>query len=242
MKFELNKNLDINELKNKFNIDQKVEVRNLLTDECANFLYENLIEVTDDNWMFEYNRFGTNNSRFYLSEENKQRVVQITKDVYESYSKGRYVYMFDRYEPWYKKNISKHEHLFCEFNEFMTSDSVLDLIAKITNINKEDKYAGHSGFTRYPKNSFLGIHGDGTCGEVVALYQLTKDWNVENGGLLHFVSDDKTQITHVYQNDFNKLILFKYNNHQSALHFVSHVKKDTKSKRLAYGCCYGKAK
>jgi Rps23 Pro-64 3,4-dihydroxylase Tpa1-like proline 4-hydroxylase len=86
----------------------------------------------------------------------------------------------------------------------------------------------------YLPGDFLSPHIDSPNGTLGFVYQLTKNWLPQYGGLLHFMDDEKEVIERVEIPTFNTLTLFYLPPGKGKWHFVSHVAPGVPELRLSY--------
>jgi SAM-dependent methyltransferase len=84
----------------------------------------------------------------------------------------------------------------------------------------------------YEPGDFLSAHTDKGNGKVAFVWNLTKNWRPQYGGLLHLLSSDWARIESTINPAFNSLVLFDVRGEGRA-HFVSEVIAGVTEKRLA---------
>ena len=78
------------------------------------------------------------------------------------------------------------------------------------------------------------MHSDGDNGQVGFVYNISKNWRPEWGGMLHFLKQgDSNYVEKVVSPRYNALILFDLSTTAGADHFVSHV-NTSQAKRLSF--------
>ena len=82
----------------------------------------------------------------------------------------------------------------------------------------------------YDSGDWLSSHHDTPNGKIGFIYQLSKDWKLEYGGILHYIADNGS--IRAFVPEFNTLELFTINEKDS-LHCVTEVMENCPSKRLA---------
>ena len=63
--------------------------------------------------------------------------------------------------------------------------------------------------SKYRSGHFLSPHSDKGNGRLAFVISLSKDWMPQYGGLLHFLSQDRTQIINTVCPIFNNMVIFK---------------------------------
>jgi len=117
--------------------------------------------------------------------------------------------------------------------ELWRNEMFLSTISYITGEEEQLIWDRDRTFTsKYEEGDFLNRHTDHNHGRVAFVYQLTKDWNVQHGGLFHRLPDwqnvDKTVVP-----QFNQLTLFDVSG-EGVPHMVTPVANGIKNARMGY--------
>jgi len=120
----------------------------------------------------------------------------------------------------------------CKFREWLLSDELLSFMENISG----ERYTSYNTMfaSKYTEGCFLSPHTDHSNGDIGFVYQLTKDWKPQWGGLLNFMDDSGKMITSVEVPTFNSLTLFHLPGGSGKWHYVSHVNPGVEAARLAY--------
>ena len=126
------------------------------------------------------------------------------------------------------KNIS-----FFEFNlrKILNSKHVIDMLNEITGLNL--KGITTLFLSKYKSGNFLSPHSDKGNGRLAFVINLTKFWKPQYGGNLHFMNDERTEITDTFTPEFNNFVIFNVPEGDGVPHYVSHVVQNVKVSRYA---------
>jgi Rps23 Pro-64 3,4-dihydroxylase Tpa1-like proline 4-hydroxylase len=86
--------------------------------------------------------------------------------------------------------------------------------------------------SKYRSGHFLSPHSDKGNGRLAFVISLSKDWMPQYGGLLHFLSQDRTQIVNTVCPVFNNMLIFKVDDIEKP-HYVSHVASNVLFNRIS---------
>lgn len=208
-----------------------VTIRDFLTPENAECLHRFFNAEMPETWWSSSSFPGVDGGISYVRNcpENQEAIADDKRRVSELFSRGQYAYHFHRTVGDHYEDCTCPE---CEFRRWLVSAECLDFLEAATGIR-------HSGYntmfaSRYVDGCFLSPHHDENLGSIGLVYQLTKDWRPEWGGLLHFMSDDRATVERTEVPTFNSLTLFYLPEGKGKWHYVSHVAPEVKAKRLAY--------
>ena len=145
-----------------------------------------------------------------------------TDNVNEMMTSNQFTYRFSR---------TNWRHL--ELIKLWESKMFISALSYITGNETELSWHSDSTFTsKYEEGDFLSIHTDENHGRVAFVYQITKDWLPQNGGLFQRLPDwiniDKTVVP-----QFNQLTLFDVSG-QGVPHMVTSVANGVKNVRMGY--------
>jgi len=151
------------------------------------------------------------------------------KAAYERASQG-FHFSYDRYLMVNALRDGRDPHLILHaVIEFFNSEPFFEFIRYFTGDSQICMVGGQA--TRYLPGQFLRQHDDQhaeECRRYAYVLNLTRNWQADWGGLLHFV-DDAGQVEHSYMPLWNSLSLFKI----PANHYVGMVSPWAKAPRLA---------
>lgn len=191
MDLKLSDKLDINALAAQYAVNKRGQVRDWLTPEGADRIWQCLMHETK--WGLVYNR---GEEPVQLSHEQVRSLKpedhqNIAREVYSRAQNGyEYLYYFysilESYQSGKNREFFLHRVL-----EFLNSEPVLDFVRKLTGIPEIIKADAHA--TLYQKSCFLHRHLDEHSGQgwrAAYVMNFTKDWNPNWGGFLNFYDDD----------------------------------------------------
>jgi len=218
------KKIDIMERKNQF-----YSIPNFLDNEKAEEIYTKVISMPD-NWFMKSILPAVNNERRYLTLNEDL----IQSDEYKSYLKyNEEVYKSNKFAYRFSRTFDEHFDscvcASCELNKYFRNEEMLKRFSKIINENVIE--LSETFLSKYIKDDFLSTHHDKGNGHYAFTYQLTKDWNPDHGGILHFVENNE-----IYKSvtpTFNTLTIFKIKDMPITDHFVSRIAVNDKA-RYAY--------
>lgn len=216
----LNSELNLEALAREFAARQRIQIQPALDSQSADALYRCLSEQVP--WTIAYT--GEAGSATLpvsgLDELGDSERPNFEAALYAQARRGfQFLYnsymMVTAYKEGRDPDLILHRVL-----EYLNSPSFIESMRRITGIagiRKADAQA-----TRYAPGHFLRFHDDtgqdGQRREVAYVLNLTRDWQADWGGLLHFL-DEEGNVTETFTPRFNTLALFRV----PAPHFVSMV-------------------
>lgn len=226
--FSLGKNLNQKSLAKTFKRDGKISIPDILSDESAVAVTENLLARKEWNLVFrnQQKHYDISATGFEALEKSQQE--EFRQSIYASAQKD-FGYMYKNYPIFDLVESGNCEPLLQQFMAFINSDTVLQTVRRITgfeNIEFADAQA-----TRYEPGHFLTSHDDNLPGKnrlAAYVFNLTQDWMPDWGGNLMFY-DDANNVSEVFVPKLNSLSLFQIGNK----HAVSLVSPFARRPRLA---------
>ena len=221
--FKINPELDRPALAKEFARDQRVQIRNVLTDETARELTAMLARATP--WGFAVGSGDGAPQAFRheaaQSPQGASRIQAAMQEAARTTARGEYAFQFAHYpivtalqEGW--DPDGPHEILL----EHLNSTDFLDLAREVTGIDTLAKADGQA--TLFAPGHYLGHHFDSHVAQgwevAYVLNFAPEDWHPDWGGHLLFLDDDG-DITGGFRPRFNALNLFKV----PTAHMVSYV-------------------
>lgn len=240
MKFQINPNLNLTQLKLSFQKNKKLTIENFLTDESADTLHRFFAsDMPEEWWVGSFLNFpegDTEETEGYGDVETLARTPGNSKELRENlllnqkkFLEGRFSYFFDRTEGDHVDNCDCVE---CEYRKFVASEETIKWFSEL--IDDELSETGEFFASRFSANHFLSPHHDHEKGKIATVLNLSKDWKPEWGGCLHFMEDDYKTVTKIVQPSFNKLSLFDVPTSNGIPHYVSHVTPGCKFGRISF--------
>ena len=230
---------DLKSLQTKFTLTGSVTITNFLDEQVADNLATFFTsDMPEDWWSAASYPTETGDISYINNYPQNSEAIQNAKNYADSFfyddtqasgTSGRLAYHFYR-------TLGNHVEgcwcAECKFREWLLSSELLGFISKISG---ETYTSFNTTFaSRYSEGSFLSPHTDYSNGDIGFVYQLTKDWKPQWGGVLHFMDDEGKTITGSQVPQFNSLTLFHLPEKQGKWHYVSHVNPGVKSHRVAY--------
>jgi Rps23 Pro-64 3,4-dihydroxylase Tpa1-like proline 4-hydroxylase len=108
-----------------------------------------------------------------------------------------------------------------EFTKKVSTDTAIDVSS-----------IGHCFASWYAPGDFLSTHTDKGNGQIAFVWNLTKNWRPQYGGLLHLLNADWKTVETTITPSFNSLVLFDVRG-EGRPHFVSQIIPGVVEKRLA---------
>ena len=214
MDFIINYNNDkIDELKEKFdNNNNIVSIPDIFTNEFAELVFK--YSLTEKNWVLAC---GIDKVRYEnkIIPMNQQKNDLLGIEVNKAFSQNRFSYIFHR--TMNNKNPSLIEQ---NIRAALESSNFLALLNNITGMNLTK--LSTLFMSKYRSGHFLSPHSDKGNGRLAFVISLSKNWIPQYGGLLHFLSQDRTQIINTSCPIFNNMLIFKVDDIEKP-HYVSHV-------------------
>ena len=228
----INENLDLDKLRKEFLEKKYVVISDYLKEDVANMLHDFLsYEMPADWWSIASYPSPDSDGVNYIRnfEENYEEAKKYRDYAEQKFAEGQFSYTFHRTLDNHVEGCECQE---CEFRKFLDSNENCEIISKITNL--DIKGANELFAACYLPGDFLSPHQDSPNGIIGFVYQLTKDWKPQYGGLLHFLNDDGDVIESVEVPEFNSLTLFLLPEDKGKLHYVSHVNPKVDELRLSF--------
>lgn len=229
----INPNLDINSLRDEFEKNRVVVVKNFLNPVIAERLHKWFTEEMPNNWwrISSYPKLDGGDG-FDLTPFDSA----FTEEIREMYSHSishfkdnKFAYNFHRTVNDHVENCDCYE---CGFREALISDEVLNTINSISNQNVSDTDEIFSAV--YLPGDYLGPHQDSPNGSLGFTIQLTKNWKPQFGGNLHFMDGPDGEVERIVVPSFNTLTLFDLPKGVGKWHYVSTVSPGVEELRLTY--------
>ena len=228
----INKNLNLSLLREKFAKDKIIEINDFLEEEDAELIRRFLFTDMPEDWWHTsilINR-GQNlkAGHFRRFPENRKEIEEKSLLAADSFASGTFSYVFDR-------TIDNHFEqcpcVECNFRAFLNTEPLLTTLSTVSayEITKPNEIFS----SRYTSGHFLSPHHDKSKGKIGFVYNLSKNWLPEHGANLHFMEDDHLTVKKVIVPKFNNFILFDIPSYNGIPHFVSHVAPRINNKRIS---------
>ena len=224
MDFIINYNNDkIDELKEKFdNNNNIVLIPNIFANEFAELVFK--YSLTEKNWVLAC---GIDKVRYEnkIIPMNQQKNDLLGIEVNKAFSQNRFSYIFHR-----TMNNKTPSLIEQNIRSALESPNFLALLNNITGMNLTK--LSTLFMSKYRSGHFLSPHSDKGNGRLAFVISLSKDWMPQYGGLLHFLSQDRTQIVDTVCPIFNNMLIFKVDDVEKP-HYVGHIAPNVVFNRIS---------
>ena len=204
---------------------------NFLPEKHAEFLRKEILKTPSNQFTYAFQLL--NSAAVIYPEDTLEGDIQqktLLTQMQESMNRGLYTYRFKRT----LEHADTCKCYFCTFtDQYLTSQSVLNFIKE--NSDVQNPYLFEKFISVYSSGDFLSMHKDHGRG-VAFIFNFTKNWRPEYGGLLHVLQGDGTY--KAYLPEFNSLYLIQLNKGEGVDHFVSEVSTLAPEPRLAISGWY----
>ena len=126
------------------------------------------------------------------------------------------------------KNLSYYEF---KLRDKLNSAEFINALNEITNLNLTK--CNTMFLSKYKSGHFLAPHSDKGNGTLAFVLYLTKNWKPHYGGNLHFMNDERTEITSSHTPSFNNMVIFEVPKDIGISHYIGHVAPNVKHIRYA---------
>jgi Rps23 Pro-64 3,4-dihydroxylase Tpa1-like proline 4-hydroxylase len=228
----INPDIDIDFYVEEFKKNKVIVIQDFLIEDQAEMFCTWLSEEMPSTWwdVSTVPSRGDENVAFVRNlEENQKEIMQNYKYATSHFATGEFSYNFHRTQNNHIEGCDCHE---CEFRKWLASEDNLSFISKIT--GTKYSHTDEVFAACYLPGDFLSPHIDSPNGTLGFVYQMTKNWLPQYGGLLHFMDDNKENIERIEVPTFNTLTLFHLPPRKGKWHFVSHVAPGVPELRLSY--------
>lgn len=217
--FRLNPALDAPLFAERFATDGRVHIPGFLAPEAAESLFQEIKQSSD--WRLIINQ---GDQLFELGREAQaaltdEKRAQLDLAVYQSARAG-FQYRYETIRvPDGQAERKRAPSLLNRFAEFLSSDEAIAFLREVTNLNAVDFADAQA--TAYGPGHFLTAHDDAVEGKnrhAAYVFNLTRDWHIDWGGLLTFHGPDG-HVQQAFGPKFNALNIFRV----PQVHSVSYV-------------------
>lgn len=222
----LNNHLNIQELQSDYSSRNRINIKNAFD---VNVALKVLFSLENDiPWQLAFMEKGVPSlcSAKQLANMTDDELQMIYNKITQLGARGfQFCY--------YHYSVSHENHETCPdeayintFKEFLLSEKFFDFARSVTGIKEIKNIEIQTA--RYTGGNFLMMHNDSQKPErrVAFVINLTRQWHIDWGGLLHFISQEG-QVTETFVPAFNSLTFFTV----PVLHEVSYVMPFVKQSR-----------
>ena len=185
-----------------FESDGMVVVPDFLPAPTADALNHFLTTKMPPYWWYVTSHPGPTGERTDVEHTaaNAAHVAYQFQLAHRRYVEGGFAYVF----------LRTHHHLagcsclLCQVLAELQSDATLARIHEFTGIPV--RASGGLFASCYSPGCFLSPHTDRDNGRLAFVWQLTRDWQPQYGGLLHILDDDWLRVQHIVHPEFNSAV------------------------------------
>lgn len=225
----LNPALDIRALAEEFSHANRIQIRDVLTTDAAERLHQCLANEVPWGLAYidgeEYKILQADTIANFTGSDWAALDVRV-----QARAKDKFQFLYNSYMMISAYKEKRNPGLILHgMVEWINSPSYLQLLRAVTGIG--NIMAADAQATRYLPGHFLKKHSDTVDGqyrEIAYVLNLTKGWQADWGGLLHFMDEDG-RVTETYTPTFNSLTLFRV----PMWHNVSYVAPSATAARYA---------
>lgn len=210
--FDLDPGLDPQELAQRFQARQRLQIRNLLTAESATNLHRVLSRETPWGLAWKAAAEGPQNiRREELARLSRDQLIERQRKLYEAVGGSDYGFVYSQYPilTSYQEGWSPggpHEAIM----ELVNDQPFLDFIREVTGLPQLIKADAQA--TLYGPGQFLALHDDSHVAEgwqiAYVLNLCAVDWRPDWGGYLNFF-DSEGEVVEGFRPRFNALNIFR---------------------------------
>ena len=212
--------ININKQKIDYKKNNIIIINDILNINIANNIYK-LISNNIFNKLW-YLTIQNGNKKYIFPYKYKKNINNILNRLKKNKKKGIFTYYI------YRTFTIPNNIYFNKVLSDLSSQNFINKIKEITgeNINKINDLF----ISKYEKNCYLDIHEDKNKGKLAFVLNLTKNWNIDDGGILFFLNEDNC-IQKSCTPRFNTFILFRIN--EKSKYFVSSINNFTTNSRYS---------
>lgn len=228
----INPSVNLESIKEEFEKNKVVVIQDFLKGEIAEDLYSWFSEEMPSEW-WDVSTFPQKNEKGPSFVRNTDENYELIRSNYEyslqAFAEGKFAYNFYRTKDNHFDDCSCTE---CNLRKWLVQSECLDFISTATGTKYTDSDEVFAAC--YGIGDYLSPHVDSPNGTLGFVYQLTKNWLPEYGGLLHFMDDERQIVERIEVPTFNTLTLFHLPENKGKWHFVSPVSPGTPELRFTY--------
>jgi Rps23 Pro-64 3,4-dihydroxylase Tpa1-like proline 4-hydroxylase len=215
----LNSDLDVDELRERFSADRRISIKNVLVEEDALAL-RRAIEAEDHrNLVFFANgRHFDIDAKGWKSFDELKR--QTTEKIIHAQAQGGFSYYYENIPVFDRWRAGRElSPVLRDAVEFLNGETFLSFVRRVT--GRDEISFSDAQATLYGPGHFLTLHDDAIAGKhrsAAYVLNLTPNWREDWGGYLNFFNADG-HVDGAFKPAFNALNIFSV----PAVHSVGHV-------------------
>lgn len=191
MEIELNDKLDWQALAEEFQVSKRIQIRDILKEECAERIWKCLTEETPWRWTYHDGEGPVVLTADEIQAKTKEELEELHNGVLRrATSELSFIYkiypMVEAYLAKDNPDFFLHRVL-----EFINSEHYLNFIRTVTGVPEIKRGNAHAAC--YCHNQFLSCHNDLVPEErrrAACVLNFSKDWKADWGGYMQFYDDD----------------------------------------------------
>lgn len=211
----------------EYNDHGSTTIQNWLAEEEAERFTEELKKISED-WWFQSTFDNKEVRNIQYKPQNAEQLLKNSQAAHKAFLEGKFSYNFDRSMP----HVDGCECIECQFKGWLRSEEVMGWVSQLT--GEELSGTGELFASRYRSGQFLSPHHDLNKGKIGFVFNITKNWRPEYGGLLHILEEDYINVNKIVLPKFNQLTIFNIPKVHGVPHFVSHVHNGVDKHRLSF--------
>lgn len=229
----LNPNHDIDSLREEFETNRVVVIKDFLNPNVAERLHTWFTEEMPKDWwrISSYPKIdgGDGFDLIPFNDDYSEDIRSMYTNAISHFKDNKFAYNFHRTINDHVDSCDCYE---CGFRESLVNDEILKFLNGITNqgLTDTDEVFG----AVYLPGDFLSPHQDSPNGTLGFVLQLTKDWKPQFGGNLHFMDGPDGNVERIEVPQFNTLTIFDLPKGVGKWHYVSTVSPGVEELRLTY--------
>ena len=213
---------ELNQYKENWEKEKTVTITNLFSDEDANEIWSwYATNRSFSKSFFTGDADADGHVPLVFADEGTEEYDKLTERVNQKLDRNEFTYRFGRTQEMHPKLV-----------QMWQSKLFIGALEYITGYDTLEWYPDSTFTSKYEEGDFLGAHTDENHGKIAFVYQLTKDWIPQYGGLFLRMPDwrnvDKTVVP-----QFNELTLFEVSGN-GIPHMVTQVSNGVKKMRMGY--------
>jgi Rps23 Pro-64 3,4-dihydroxylase Tpa1-like proline 4-hydroxylase len=228
----INPSVNLELIKEEFKKNKVVVIQDFFKEDIAESLYSWFSEDMPSEWwdVSTFPQKGDKGPTFVRNtEENYKQIRTNYEYSLQAFAEGKFAYNFYRTKDNHFDDCTCKE---CNLRKWLVKPESLDFISEATGTKYTDSDEVFAAC--YGIGDYLSPHVDSPNGTLGFVYQLSKNWLPEYGGLLHFMDDEREHVERVEVPAFNTLTLFYLPENKGKWHFVSPVSPGTPELRFTY--------
>ena len=139
MTFQINPNLDIDQLKSEFSLNKKLVIENFLTNESAEALYKFFaVDMEESWWQASFKDFVEQSDGYgdvkllFRTNENHEEIYKNLKVSQAKFLDGEFSYFFDRTND---NHYPSCDCIECQYRKFLKDNSTIEWFSNLIDFN-----------------------------------------------------------------------------------------------------------